>query len=78
MSQNGHNRTLISIDNLKTYFKTMDGIVRAVDGVSLDIKAGEALGLVGESGCGKSVFFDLAAAAQNQSNCRGQHQLLPG
>jgi peptide/nickel transport system ATP-binding protein len=55
MSQNGHNRTLISIDNLKTYFKTMDGIVRAVDGVSLDIKAGEALGLVGESGCGKSV-----------------------
>ncbi len=46
---------LISIDNLKTYFKTMDGTVRAVDGVSFDIQRGEALGLVGESGCGKSV-----------------------
>ena len=46
---------LISIDNLKTYFKTMDGIVRAVDGVTFDIQRGEALGLVGESGCGKSV-----------------------
>jgi len=47
--------TLISIDNLKTYFKTMDGTVRAVDGVTFDIQKGEALGLVGESGCGKSV-----------------------
>jgi peptide/nickel transport system ATP-binding protein len=46
---------LVRIENLKTYFRTMDGTVRAVDGVSLDIKPGEALGLVGESGCGKSV-----------------------
>jgi peptide/nickel transport system ATP-binding protein len=55
MIQTEQERTLISIDNLKTYFKTMDGIVRAVDGVSFDIQKGEALGLVGESGCGKSV-----------------------
>jgi len=46
---------LVKIDNLKTYFRTIDGIVRAVDGVSFDIQRGEALGLVGESGCGKSV-----------------------
>jgi oligopeptide/dipeptide ABC transporter ATP-binding protein len=47
--------TLVSIKDLKTYFKTLDGTVRAVDGVSFDIMRGEALGLVGESGCGKSV-----------------------
>ncbi len=46
---------LVRIENLKTYFRTLDGTVRAVDGVSLEIKPGEALGVVGESGCGKSV-----------------------
>jgi oligopeptide/dipeptide ABC transporter ATP-binding protein len=55
MTETKQDNTLISIDNLKTYFKTMDGTVRAVDGVTFDIKKGEALGLVGESGCGKSV-----------------------
>ena len=48
-------RSLIAINDLKTYFRTMDGTVRAVDGVTLHIQPGEALGLVGESGCGKSV-----------------------
>ena len=43
------------MEDLKTYFYTMDGTVRAVDGVSLEIRPGETLGLVGESGCGKSV-----------------------
>ncbi len=46
---------LLEIKNLKTYFNTADGQVRAVDGVSLTIAPQETLGLVGESGCGKSV-----------------------
>ena len=47
--------TLLSVRNLKTHFRTEQGIVRAVDGVDFDIKRGETFGIVGESGCGKSV-----------------------
>jgi peptide/nickel transport system ATP-binding protein len=50
-----HQRRIVQVKDLKTYFRTLDGTVRAVDGVSLEIKPGETLGLVGESGCGKSV-----------------------
>jgi peptide/nickel transport system ATP-binding protein len=46
---------LLRIDGLSTQFRDEDGVVRAVDGVSLAIAPGETLGLVGESGCGKSV-----------------------
>ena len=46
---------LLEIKNLRTYFYTEEGVVRAVDGVSWDLEEGETLGLVGESGCGKSV-----------------------
>ncbi len=46
---------LLQIQGLKTHFKTESGIAEAVDGVDLDIDAGEVLGLVGESGAGKSV-----------------------
>ena len=46
---------LLEVDNLKTRFFTRDGVVRAVDGVSFSIAAGETLAVVGESGCGKSV-----------------------
>jgi len=46
---------LLEIKNLKTYFFTEDGTVRAVDGVDIEVYPGEVLGIVGESGCGKSV-----------------------
>jgi peptide/nickel transport system ATP-binding protein len=46
---------LLDVKNLKTYFFTDEGVVRAVDGVDLYIDKGETLGVVGESGCGKSV-----------------------
>ena len=47
--------TLIKIKNLKTRFYTEDGVVKAVNGISYDMAEGEILGVVGESGCGKSV-----------------------
>ena len=46
---------LLEVDGLKTHFFTRDGVVRAVDGVSFRVHAGETLAVVGESGCGKSV-----------------------
>ncbi len=46
---------LLEVKDLKTYFFTDAGVVKAVDGVSYDLEEGETLGLVGESGCGKSV-----------------------
>ncbi len=48
-------KPLLEVKNLKTYFFTEDGVVKAVDGVDFYVKSGEVLGLVGESGCGKSV-----------------------
>ena len=47
--------TLLQIDNLRTYFNTDDGVVKAVDDVTLEIEEGKTLGVVGESGSGKSV-----------------------
>ncbi len=50
-----NDHSLLEVTNLKTYFFTDDGVVKAVDGVDLYVDSGEVLGLVGESGCGKSV-----------------------
>jgi peptide/nickel transport system ATP-binding protein len=46
---------ILEVDDLRTHFFTRDGVVRAVDGVSLQLQRGETLGVVGESGCGKSI-----------------------
>ncbi|HET7656942.1 MAG TPA: ABC transporter ATP-binding protein [Bacillales bacterium] len=46
---------ILEVNGLKTYFQTRNGLVKAVDGVDFDVKRGEILGIVGESGCGKSV-----------------------
>jgi peptide/nickel transport system ATP-binding protein len=51
----GATAPLLAVEDLKTYFFTRDGIVRAVDGVSFSVARGETLAVVGESGCGKSV-----------------------
>ena len=46
---------VVEFDGLQTWFYTDGGVVRSVDGVSFDIPAGKVVGVVGESGCGKSV-----------------------
>lgn len=55
IEKNEINRKLLQIKNLKTYFYTEEGVVKAVDGTSFDIYEDEVIGLVGETGCGKSV-----------------------
>ncbi len=65
---------LLEVKDLATYFFTPEGVVKAVDGISYDLEEGEILGLVGESGCGKSVSaLSLMRLIQNPGkNVAGQ------
>ena len=47
---------LLQIEDLKTYFYTSNGVVKAVDGISYSVHEGETVAIVGESGCGKSIL----------------------
>ncbi len=66
-------KALLEIKDLKTYFTTADGEVRAVDGVTFSIAPHETLGLVGESGCGKSVTAFSVLRLLPQKNARITH-----
>ena len=71
---------LIEVRDLKTYFFTFDGIVKAVDGISYDVKKGETVALVGESGCGKSVsvLSIMRLIPQPQGRITGGQVLFDG
>jgi ABC-type dipeptide/oligopeptide/nickel transport system ATPase component len=58
---------VLEIDDLRTYFHTEDGVVRAVQGISLNIKEGKTLGVVGESGSGKCLSPRCAASGAKRS-----------
>ena len=56
MEYSMNNRLILEISDLKTYFSTPTGVVKAVDGMDLRVHANKNVGVVGESGCGKSVM----------------------
>jgi oligopeptide/dipeptide ABC transporter ATP-binding protein len=61
---------ILTVDDLRVSFATEDGVVKAVDGVSFDLAAGEVLAIVGESGCGKSVTAQTLTGLTRASNAR--------
>lgn len=61
---------LLEVKHLKKYFNTKNGLLHAVDDVSFDIERGETLGLVGESGCGKSTIGAPYCACTNPPAAR--------
>ena len=71
-------KTLV-VEDLRTHFLTRSGVVRAVDGVSFEVKPGEVLGLVGESGCGKTVTgFSILGLVDPPGRVVGGRVLLDG
>jgi peptide/nickel transport system ATP-binding protein len=70
---------LLEVENLHTYFNTTRGQLRAVNGVSFDLDYGEALGLVGESGCGKTTCaLSIAKLLPKEGEITGGRILLEG
>ena len=67
---------LLEVNDLKTYFRTDDGIVKAVDGVTFAVEKGKTLGIVGESGCGKSVTCLTIMGLNNRRNTVTSGQAL--
>ena len=67
---------LLEVNDLKTYFRTDDGIVKAVDGVNFTVEKGKTLGIVGESGCGKSVTCLTMMGLNNRRNTSTSGQAM--